>query len=150
MDITTIASAALPASATASAPAVRAPLAADDPAALRFSQVMGASVPLAPDDPVAGAASAGAAPPGSPPGESVAPRPLNMGESILNTLQGVSEDLRQSQVRIQAGLDPEGGLSIHQALSLQLEVAMMSLNFEMVGKVISKATQDVNELTKLQ
>ncbi len=79
-----------------------------------------------------------------------APRiPGTLGDNILKGLQNVSEDFRKSWSNVNATLDGKVD-TISELLKLQMSMAQMSLQFELVGKGVSRATQNIDQLVKLQ
>ncbi len=149
MELTAIAAAAAMASAPAavSGPAILLP--ADGAAAARFAEVMRPGAPLPPDDPAGPVMpDLGAASPALPPAPG---RPLNIGESILSTLQNVSDDMRQAHAKIHSMIAPEASpMTIQQGLALQFQMAVSALQYDLVGKVVSKSIQNVDQLVKMQ
>lgn len=153
MDLTPIAAAAASlASSTVTAPGPASLPPADGAAAARFSEVMRGGSPLAPDDP------AGPFVPGTGPSD-LGPRstpssgstPLNIGESILSTLQNASEGMRQAHVKIQSLLEAQGEpMTVRQGLALQFQLSVTTLQYDLIGKVVSKSIQNVDQMVKMQ
>ncbi|MFD0669014.1 type III secretion system inner rod subunit SctI [Ramlibacter sp. MAHUQ-53] len=151
MDLTAIAAAAASVAATPAPAVVTVPASlppADGAAAARFAEIMRPAGSVAPDDPAGPAAlTSGIA---LPVGSMAPGRPLNLGESILSTMQNVSNDMRAAHGKIQAVLDPNAApLTLQQGLSLQFQVAVTSLQYDLLGKVVSKSIQNVDQLVKM-
>jgi type III secretion protein I len=72
-----------------------------------------------------------------------------LGDSILKGLQNVSEDFRKSWASVNATLDGKVD-SVSDLLKLQMGMAQVSLQFELIGKGVSRATQNIDQLVKLQ
>lgn len=128
----------LVAQATTSSAWVDAPVLREVPAseAARFSDVLQSTDP-SPDRLVV-------APPVDPAGG-------HLGDAILSSLEGVGREYAAKSQRITAALTPDSELlSVSELLRLQLAVADSSMFVELVGKAVSKATQHIDQLTKLQ
>lgn len=75
----------------------------------------------------------------------------NLGDAILGSLESVGRDYAAKSQRISAALTPDAELlSTTELLRLQLAMADASMFVELVGKAVSKATQHIDQLTKLQ
>ena len=106
-------------------------------AAADFAQLM------APDDP--------------PPADAVAHAPAStspngnptMGDAILSGLRGVSSDVSEKWNAVSRALDMPN-MQTADLLRLQLKVSQMSVEYDLVGKAISRSTQNVDQLVKLQ
>lgn len=74
-----------------------------------------------------------------------------MGDVILAKLDSVGSKFTTAVEKVHHRLDtmPQT-LSLPELLKLQLEVATVSLEVELVGKGVSKAVQHVDQLSKLQ
>jgi type III secretion protein I len=120
---------------TSAAPAVSSlPRAsADDLAAARFAEIMGAqqSPELVPSQDATVAASEG-----------------TVGERILAGAQGLSSELQSTYRAITAAL--EGELTMAQGLKLQLKIGEIGLAYEMLGKTVQRSTQNLDTLVKVQ
>jgi type III secretion system YscI/HrpB-like protein len=128
----------LVAQATTSSAWVDAPVLREVPAseAARFTDVLQSNDPSAQQVPAASAADAGAG---------------HMGDAILSSLEGLGREYAAKSERITAALTPDSDLlSVSELLRLQLAVADSSMFVELVGKAVSKATQHIDQLTKLQ
>jgi len=128
----------LVAQATTSSAWVDAPVLREVPAseAARFTDVLQSTDPSAQQVPAASAADVGAG---------------HMGDAILSSLEGLGREYAAKSERITAALTPDSDLlSVSELLRLQLAVADSSMFVELVGKAVSKATQHIDQLTKLQ
>ena len=73
------------------------------------------------------------------------------GDSILNGMSSVGTEFRDSWAAMQQALArPAGEMTTADMLRLQMHMVQLSVQVEMVGKVISKATQNIDQLAKLQ
>lgn len=70
------------------------------------------------------------------------------GEQLLSSIQRMSTELQQTYSAVSAAL--EGNLTISEGLKLQLKLGQMSLHHELLGKGISKSTQNIDTLVKMQ
>lgn len=74
-----------------------------------------------------------------------------LGEKILARLDAVGLEFRTNMERAHAMLDiGPGKMSLENMLRLQMEMAQVSLEIELVGKGVQKAVQHTEQLTKLQ
>jgi type III secretion protein I len=139
LPVTLIAQAAPPKLPDDLAPAVTiAP--ADGAATARFSELM-----QVPPSPVAEAVQQ--AYPAIPP---VGAEGRTMGDSILTGLQNLSSEFQQSWQTVNNVLQSNERLTIPDLLKLQMGLVQLSIQHEMVGKTISRSTQNLDQLIKLQ
>lgn len=126
------------------APDVIAPQGLDSMAAARFSAIMAqpqalsgaAAVPEVPTAAVTGVGAGGAS---------------SMGERILSGMQGASGDMQASWKNIAGVL--EGGdrnVNMHDMLRLQMNLMQVTMQYELVGKAVSRAGQNIDHLVRLQ
>jgi type III secretion protein I len=127
--------AALAAPASAS-PAV--PLAPDDLASARFNEVMNAN-------PTPVTQAIGEAFPAA-----VTTERKSLGDAILSGMQNLSADFRQSWQTVNAALDGGNLMTMSEMLKLQMGLVQVSLQYDMVGKAISRTTQNIDQLVKMQ
>lgn len=121
-----------------------------------------ASAPLAPADPLATAQFAqmmGAQAPAAEP-----PRPVvidsaavllpaenrTMGDNILTGMESMSSEYRQAMTKVNAALDSSGDMTISDMLRLQMGLMQISVQHELVAKGISRSTQNLDQLVKIQ
>ena len=70
---------------------------------------------------------------------------------VLNGMQNVSNDFRESWARAAATLGPDGAtMDMQQLLRLQLHLAQASVQYDLVGKAISRSTQNFDQLVRVQ
>ena len=127
---------ALPAAAPVQAASVPA-VAVDPLATARFAELMGGAPPAALAEPPATLA--------LPP-----PQDRSMGDSILAGMQGLSTDFRQSLGMVQAALDGGQSMPVADMLRMQMGLVQMSVQYELVGKAVSRTAQNLDQLVKLQ
>ena len=130
-----------PTAPVATGPVARAP--ADADAVARFGELMAAApVPAPPvaQAPVA-ASIAGAFP----------LRAATLGDQVLGGLQQVQNDfhakLQQVNRLFESGAPAPG---VGELLRLQLGMAQMSVQLEVVGKAVSRSTQNIDQLVRMQ
>ncbi len=119
--------------------AVTSPAPADEVTASRFAEMM---KPLAPADETSGAGRAASATDPS--------RPATLGESILEGMNHLSHEFDETRRAVRATLDPGSAISFNDALRLQLTLTELSVQTELVGKAISRSTQNIDQLVKMQ
>ena len=122
-----------------------APVARAEPASLateRFNALMSA-----PQEPALNGVSAAlqsafpaAAPDAAPP----------LGGQILSGLRGVATDFSDTWKDIAHGLDGMGAQpAISDMLRLQTELLQVSVQYELVGKAVSRSTQNIDTLVRM-
>ena len=114
---------------------------ADERATAQFASMMAAPVPAAELAPVTLTDTSVLVVPVQPP---------TMGDQILNGLQTVSSELKQSISDVSAALKPGVDVSVSELLRVQMGLMQVSVTYELVGKGISKSTQNLDQLVKLQ
>lgn len=71
-----------------------------------------------------------------------------MGDNILSGLQNVSGDLQKEWKGISDSL--QGDLSARKLLQVQMGLAGLVLQYELVSKAVTRTTQNIDQLVKLQ
>lgn len=143
MEPTVIAQLATQAAATTPIEAAKPSLPADEVTATRFAEMMKPAP--APDDPARPGA------PGAPQGSVDDPgRPTTLGDSILEGMKHLSHDFDETRRAVRASLDPGHAMTFGDALRLQLSLTELSIQNELVGKAISRSTQNIDQLVKMQ
>ena len=83
--------------------------------------------------------------------EAASSTPRTMGDAIIARLEAVGASYKNNVARTHALLDsPPGNLRLTDLLKLQVEMASISIEVELVGKGVSKAVQHIDQLSKLQ
>lgn len=83
--------------------------------------------------------------------ETVARPPATVGEAILDGLRGVSQDFQQRWQKVDATFsDPAKLATVTDMLRLQSQMLQLSVQYEMVGKAVSRSTQNIEQLIKIQ
>ena len=74
-----------------------------------------------------------------------------LGDAILRRLDRLGSSFRQKVDQVNEILEtPPGDFSLQKMLKLQMQVSMISVEIEIVGKGVQKAVQHADQLTKLQ
>lgn len=116
----------------------------DNTAAARFSAIMAQPAALAPTADLA----SGAAPPALAP---VAGAPSSMGERILSGMHSVSGDMQSSWKTIAGVLEgADRNVNMQDMLRLQMNLMQVTMQYELVGKAVSRAGQNIDHLVRLQ
>lgn len=116
---------------------VTVPAAADPQASARFADLMtqpvaaaGAPVPL--HDGVLPAAGG------------------TLGDMILSGLKSTSADFQDKWASVQRVLEGGNLTSVSEMIKLQMGVTQMSVQYEVLGKAVSRSTQNIDQLVKMQ
>jgi type III secretion system YscI/HrpB-like protein len=119
-----------------------APLAPADPlATAQFAQMMGAQAPATePPQPVVIDSAAVLLPAEN----------RTMGDNILTGMESMSSEYRQAMTKVNAALDSSGDMTISDMLKLQMGLMQISVQHELVAKGISRSTQNLDQLVKIQ
>ena len=74
-----------------------------------------------------------------------------VGDRILQGMQNISQDLQKQWSAVQQTLNDGGNqLSMQDMLKLQLHLTQASVQYEVLGKAISKSTQNFDQLVRVQ
>lgn len=77
--------------------------------------------------------------------------PLNLGSQILGNLQRSSSELTGRWQDISARLDQASATpSVTELLQVQTQLLQVSVHYELVGKAISKSTQNIDTMVRMQ
>lgn len=82
-------------------------------------------------------------------GEAVSAPPKNLGEAIISTLQTASTDMSRNWSTA-AQLVAQPNLTMADMLRLQMTVIQSSIQYELLGKAISKSTNNLDQILKTQ
>ena len=137
-----------PAAPDAALTGLLVPGAADAQATARFADLMtqppssAAAVPAAPATAMA---------PAAPLHDGDAPATGgSLGDAILGSLKSASADFQDKWASVQGVLDRGNFTSVSELLKLQLGVTQMSVQYEVLGKAVSRSTQNIDQLVKMQ
>lgn len=115
----------------------------------RFTQLMQAAPTAAAPAPEATKASAVA--PATPVPTGTDAPVQNVGERILSGMQNISQDMKQQWSVVSQTLQAGGNnLTMQDMLRLQLHLTQASVQYEVLGKAISKSTQNFDQLVRVQ
>ena len=127
----------LPPLAVPAAPLAAAP---DALAKARFSALMQA--PPATVTPAAQAAAAAASNPAEP---------HSVGDRILAGMQSVSGEFQSAWKSVSASLDANAEtMGMQDLLKLQMHLVQVSVQYDLVGKAVSRSTQNFDQLVRVQ
>ena len=76
--------------------------------------------------------------------------PATLGDRMLAGMQGLSTDFRQSWETVAATLQSGETMTMTDMLKLQMGLTQMAIQTEWVGKAISRSTQNLDQLVKMQ
>ena len=77
--------------------------------------------------------------------------PSSIGDRILLGMQGISSEFRENWRRVTETLSGDGPeLRMQEMLSLQLQINEASVQLDLVGKLASRATQNFDQLVRVQ
>ena len=107
----------------------------------RFRQVL-----FAPDD---AAAANGIPATATPLTDMAVAAPKNLGEAIISTLQSASTEMNRNWTQA-ANLVTQGDLNMADMLRLQMTVVQTSIQYDLLGKAISKSTNNLDQILKTQ
>lgn len=76
----------------------------------------------------------------------------SFGDRILNSIQNVSGELKTSWDSIANTVNTSSNdvLTMHDMFKLQLQLVQTSFQYELVGKAISRSTQNLDQLVRIQ
>ena len=74
----------------------------------------------------------------------------SLGDRILNGLSGASSDFQQSLGKVRGVLDAGNQMSPTDLLKLQLNLTQVSIQYDLIGKAISRTTQNIDQMVKIQ
>lgn len=149
--IVNLAALAAPSPAVAAVPSVG--VGADDLAAARFSEMMNARAIEDTETNIdAKRAAAAQTVQGTETGNQAnkEPEPKSVGEAILDGVRNLSTDFQASWKTVATTLDGSQPITMTEMLKLQMTLVQMSIQYEMVGKAISRSTQNIDQLVKMQ
>lgn len=74
----------------------------------------------------------------------------SIGDRILSGMQGLSGDMQQSWSTVKNALENSSNMTTADMLKLQMGLTQMSIQYDLVGKAISRSTQNLDQLLKMQ
>ncbi|MBH1965540.1 MAG: type III secretion system inner rod subunit SctI [Comamonadaceae bacterium] len=76
--------------------------------------------------------------------------PQSLGDRMLASLQTRSDDFNAMFEATKSQLQTDQSMGMRELMALQLQVTQMSVQYEMLGKFVSRATQNVDQLVRIQ
>ncbi len=77
--------------------------------------------------------------------------PENLGDKVLQGMQKMSTEFSDGWANVSKTLNSgSSNLDLRQMFSLQLQLAQVSVQYDMVGKAISRSTQNFDQLVRVQ
>ena len=141
-------STATSASAVGAASATAAP---DALAAARFAETMSQPLAAAPAVTAANFAQAAGAAPALQPAAQLPPN-ASVGDRILNGMENVSEGFRNSWDAVNRMIDSSSmqAGNVQDMLKLQLQLTQVTFEYDLVGKAVTRSTQNIDQLVRVQ
>ncbi len=112
----------------------------DELAAARFATIMQSSE----------VAKAGLPQSASVPTTEPAATPTSLGDRMLASLQGASEDFRKVWHDAETRLKADESLKMQDMMIMQLQISQMAVGYELIGKIVSRSTQNIDQLVRIQ
>lgn len=80
------------------------------------------------------------------------PANASVGDRILNGMQGVSNDFRNSWDSVNKVVNSTSGeaVTMQEMLKLQMQLTQVTFQYDMVGKAVSRSTQNIDQLVRVQ
>ena len=116
-------------------------LAPDAQATARFAEIMQAN----PTTPVSGEQAVA-----SEVAVSVNGTSQTVGERILGGLSSLSADFQHNWKSVAAAMDGKSMTTTADMLNLQINLTQMAVQYDLFGKAISRSTQNIDQLVKMQ
>lgn len=77
--------------------------------------------------------------------------PTSVGDRILAGMQGVSSDFQSAWKSVAATLDASADtMGMQDMLKLQMQLVQVSVQYDLVGKAVSRSTQNFDQLVRVQ
>lgn len=74
-----------------------------------------------------------------------------MGDRILAGMQSVSGEFQSAWKSVSASLDANAEtMGMHNLLKLQMHLVQVSVQYDLVGKAVSRSTQNFDQLVRVQ
>lgn len=74
----------------------------------------------------------------------------SLGDRMLASLQGTSDDFRNAWRTAESRLQSDQTLEMREMMAMQLQVTQMAVQYDLLGKVVSRSTQNVDQLVRVQ
>lgn len=135
-----MASSLMAASLSGSGAFVAATATADAGASARFVEIMETGVVAQTGSPATAVIDSGAA----------ATSANSLGDRILGGLSSASSDFQTSLKTVSSLLEGSNVMSTTDLLKLQLNLVQVSIQYDLIGKAISRSTQNIDQMVKIQ
>ncbi|WP_028605261.1 EscI/YscI/HrpB family type III secretion system inner rod protein [Ottowia thiooxydans] len=76
--------------------------------------------------------------------------PQSLGDRMLASLQTSSDDFKAVWNTAKNELQSDQTMGLREMMAMQLQVTQMAVQYELLGKAISRATQNVDQLVRVQ
>ena len=78
-------------------------------------------------------------------------RPATLGDQVLNSLQKVQDGFGEGIAKVGRMLEPGAAApGVPELLRMQLAMAQLSVQVEVLGKAIGRSTQNIDQLVRMQ
>ncbi len=74
----------------------------------------------------------------------------SLGDRMLASLQGASDDFKGLWRTTESQINSEQNMGVREMLSIQMQVTQISVGFEFLGKAVSRSTQNLDQLVRIQ
>jgi type III secretion protein I len=75
----------------------------------------------------------------------------SVGDKIINGMQNVSSEFRETWTRVSDTLRADSPqMGMQEMLSLQLHLTQASVQYDLLGKAVSRSTQNFDQLVRVQ
>lgn len=79
-----------------------------------------------------------------------AAQPSSLGDRLLASLQGASEDYKGVRGQVEARLESDKTLEMHEMMAMQLQITRVAVAYDLFGKLVSRSTQNFDQLVRVQ
>lgn len=74
----------------------------------------------------------------------------SLGDRMLASLQGASQDFKSVWRETETRLKSDQALQMQEMMAMQLQVTQMAVEFDLIGKIVSRSTQNLDQLVRVQ
>lgn len=74
----------------------------------------------------------------------------SLGDKMLASLQGASDEFKNVWRTAENRLQSDQTLEMREMMAMQLQVTQMAVQYELLGKVVSRSTQNFDQLARVQ
>lgn len=76
--------------------------------------------------------------------------PLSLGDRMLASLQGASNDFKSIWRVAESRLQTDQTMTLQEMMAMQLQVTQMTVQYDLLGKVVSRSAQNFDQLVRVQ